>query len=70
MDVEKWIEDHHSGKRDEEVVLRGGKPWGFSLQGGCESHAPLTISKVRRGSIVEITTYVYAHDITISIVLL
>lgn len=29
-----------------EVVLRGGSPWGFTLQGGEEVQAPLTVAKV------------------------
>ena len=29
-----------------EVVLRGGRPWGFTLQGGAEVDSPLTIAKV------------------------
>ena len=29
-----------------EVILRGGKPWGFTLEGGSEVGQPLTISQV------------------------
>ena len=33
------------------VVVEGGRPWGFSLQGGLEFRAPLRVGKVsgRRG---------------------
>ena len=31
-----------------EVVLSGGAPWGFRLQGGKEFRAPLRIAKVSR----------------------
>ena len=29
-----------------DIVLRGGSPWGFALQGGRETRSPLTVSKV------------------------
>ena len=29
-----------------QVTLRGGRPWGFTLQGGSEVGAPLTVAKV------------------------
>lgn len=31
------------------VMLEGGRPWGFSLQGGLEFRSPLRVGKVRRG---------------------
>ena len=29
------------------VMLEGGRPWGFSLQGGLEFRSPLRVGKVR-----------------------
>ena len=29
------------------VVIEGGRPWGFTLQGGLEFRAPLRVGKVR-----------------------
>jgi len=29
-----------------EILVCGGRPWGFSVKGGVESNKPLTISKV------------------------
>ena len=34
-------------RRPFEVILRGGKPWGFTLAGGEEEQCPLHVSKVR-----------------------
>lgn len=34
------------GRRPFEVVLRGGSPWGFALNGGRGTNLPLYISKV------------------------
>lgn len=31
------------------VTLEGGRPWGFSLQGGLEFRSPLRVGKVRKG---------------------
>ncbi|XP_015751642.1 PREDICTED: PDZ and LIM domain protein 7-like [Acropora digitifera] len=36
-----------------EVVLNGGAPWGFRLQGGKEFRAPLRIAKVTSNSKAE-----------------
>lgn len=38
-----------------DIVLEGGKPWGFRLQGGSDFRAPLQIAKVR-----SISTALYA----------
>ena len=35
-----------------EVVLNGGAPWGFRLQGGKEFRAPLRIAKVSAGLLI------------------
>ena len=29
-----------------EIILVGGRPWGFSIKGGKENNKPLVISKV------------------------
>ena len=29
------------------VVLKGGPPWGFRIQGGREFNEPITVAKVR-----------------------
>ena len=31
------------------VVVEGGRPWGFTLQGGLEFRAPIRVGKVREG---------------------
>ncbi|EDO30217.1 predicted protein [Nematostella vectensis] len=36
-----------------QVVLSGGAPWGFRLQGGKDFRAPLKIAKVEQGSKAE-----------------
>jgi C-terminal processing protease CtpA/Prc len=35
------------------VVVEGGRPWGFSLQGGLEFRAPLRVGKVTPGGKAE-----------------
>lgn len=30
------------------IILSGGAPWGFRLQGGVEHQKPLQVAKVRR----------------------
>jgi len=41
-----------------EVVLSGGAPWGFRLQGGKEFGAPLRIAKV---SCLELPSWIACH---------
>nr|CAB3266063.1 protein Shroom2-like [Phallusia mammillata] len=36
-----------------EVVLSGGRPWGFSIKGGRESNKPLVVSKLEKGGKAE-----------------
>lgn len=40
-------------RRPFEVILRGGKPWGFRLAGGEGEDSPLHVSEVSHWSFVE-----------------
>lgn len=41
-------------KERTEVVLCGGKPWGFSIKGGTENNKNITVSKVNISSIMNL----------------
>lgn len=48
---EKEEKDRESRKMVAEeviIILSGGAPWGFRLQGGVEHQKPLQVAKVRR----------------------
>lgn len=40
------------GRRPFEIILKGGAPWGFALDGGKSMATPLLISKVREKNVL------------------
>ena len=64
--MESFLSSSNDSKGAFDVVLNGGSPWGFTLQGGSEFRSKLVVSKVRltnvSNKIVEITPTKMQHE--------